>query len=427
MSSRSTRSSTTVVHYHSVQNPHPPANVNPRHRDSMASSSGASSVRHLIAVVRSTPSELGPVYSRRVICRNFAALSLAHAMFTAAFVPLFALQSSISSWWWPPDGSSDIPASFNLNADIGSLLLAMMFAIAALSSLFTPAVLRRLGPNWTLIICYSFACFFVGVHLYPTVCSLIPGYLLMGAWLGPLVGARVTALMTLASKLTHVLSQEEEEEVEDAEGLGRREVMVQRLSRGLQVAQDFGLIVGNFVAALLLWYTPDNAQEIKDSRLAIESMYIIEEGERVCGSSICPLSGYVDYTAYSVTTTNTSSTTIPLVLSCKTSTMLASVFLGCCVMSLGLTLAFMDQIRMFAYQHAPPRPNICVVIKAIQETFKDPRLQLAAPLAVFIGLEQGFMYADFAKVIRTITFVTVSSLNVKLTTFLRNMEFFKST
>ena len=94
----------------------------------------------------------------------------------------------------------------------------------------------------------------------------------------------------------------------------------------------------------------------------------------------------------SVATTNTT-ITIPLILSCKTSTMLANVFLGCCFINLGLTLAFLDQIRMFAYQNALPRANICVVIKPIQESFKEPHLQLAVPLTVFIGLEHCFMFA----------------------------------
>lgn len=37
-------------------------------------------------------------------------------------------------------------------------------------------------------------------------------------------------------------------------------------------------------------------------------------------------------------------------------------------------------------------------IRAVKESFRDPRLQMAAPLAVFIGIEQAFMYAGFSKV-----------------------------
>jgi hypothetical protein len=60
--------------------------------------------------------------------------------------------------------------------------------------------------------------------------------------------------MTLASKLSYVVT--EEEEVEDVEeNSSRRQTIVRRLARGLQTAQDFGLVLGNGVTAFLLWYT----------------------------------------------------------------------------------------------------------------------------------------------------------------------------
>lgn len=410
MSSRSTRSSTTVAHHHFHHHHHhhhypaqqsalyfPTNNI--RHRDSMSSSAGTSSVRRLIAVVRSTPSQMGPVYSRHVLCRNFAALCLGHAMITAAFVPLFALQASISSWWWPQDGTSFIPLTVYSNADVGSLLLSSFFALGALSSLWMPTIVKQLGSNWTLIGCYAGSCIFLGVHLYPKAYILIPGYLIMGICLGPMVGAKITTLMTLATKLSYVLSEEEEDEVDDAEGLGRRDVIIQRLARGLQVAQDFGLIIGNIVAAFLLWYTTDNEQDTKDSFLALDSMFAKLDGERVCGASACPTTISFDTSVYLSSNSNTSvSTTVPLVLPCKTSTMLASVFLGCCVMGLALTAALMDHIRLYIFQDHSDRNVLSAALKAMQDTFKDPKLQLAAPLAIFIGLEQGFMYADFSKV-----------------------------
>jgi len=65
-----------------------------KRRDSMSSSAGASSVRRLIEVVRTTPSNMGPVYSRRLLCRNYVTLCLGHGAATAALVPFMALQVS---------------------------------------------------------------------------------------------------------------------------------------------------------------------------------------------------------------------------------------------------------------------------------------------------------------------------------------------
>ena len=221
-----------------------------RRRDSLSSSGGASSVRRLIAVVRNTPSRLGPVYSRRVLLRNFAALCLGHATLTAAFLPLLALQASISTWWWPH----------------GAILLAALHALASLSSLVAPTLVQRLGCNWTLILGYAHACIFFGLHLYPVAYTMVPGYVVMGLWLGPLVSARVTFLMTLASKLSYVVSEDEEaEEVSSC----RRETVVRRLARGLQTAQDFGFVLGNGVAASLLWYTQQGEQNGTPSYCAV--------------------------------------------------------------------------------------------------------------------------------------------------------------
>jgi hypothetical protein len=67
-----------------------------KRRDSLSSSAGASSVRRLIEVVRTTPSNMGPVYSRRLLCRNYVTLCLGHGAAAAALVPFMALQVGIS-------------------------------------------------------------------------------------------------------------------------------------------------------------------------------------------------------------------------------------------------------------------------------------------------------------------------------------------
>ncbi|KAJ9576175.1 hypothetical protein L9F63_006997 [Diploptera punctata] len=352
-----------------------------RRRDSLSSSGGASSVRRLIAVVRNTPSRLGPVYSRRVLLRNFAALCLGHATLTAAFLPLLALQASISTWWWPH----------------GALLLAALHALASLSSLAAPTLVQRLGCNWTLILGYAHACVFFGLHLYPVAYTMVPGYIVMGLWLGPLVSARVTFLMTLASKLSYVVSEDEEAEEQNN---CRRETVVRRLARGLQTAQDFGFVLGNGVAASLLWFTRQDDEGFQVDGLFLED----DSGDRICGSEACPFFNPPEVT-------NVTEDDSLFFLPCKTSAMLASVFLGCSVMGVALTAAFLDRIRMFVYQDPLERPTGIAALRAVRNAFRDPRLQLAAPLAVFIGLEQGFMFADFSK---TYVVCTLGVPNVSL-------------
>jgi hypothetical protein len=150
-------------------------------------------------------------------------------------MPLLALQAAVS-------------------AGTGALLLSALHALASLSSLVAPALAQRLGCKWTLLLGYGHACLFFGLHLYPTPYTLVPAYLALGLWLGPLVSGRVTFLMTLASKLSYVATEEEDAE-DVVESSGRRQTVVRRLARGLQTAQDFGLVFGNGITAFLLWYT----------------------------------------------------------------------------------------------------------------------------------------------------------------------------
>lgn len=365
----------------------------------MSSSGGASSVRRLIAVVRSTPSKSGPTYSRRLLNRNFAALCLGHAMMTAAFVPLFTLQGSISVWWLQSD-ITFIPNFFFPSYDVGSLLLTSLFAIGAVSTLGTIFLLNRLGTYWSLILSYAGTCIFLGIHLYPNVYTLIPAYLFMGIWLGPLVVARITCLMTLATKLTYVMTEQEEGEVDGTQGLRKTEIFVHKLFRSLQAAQDFGLILGNVATSLLIWYTSNNSSDTHDSENTLDTMFSLEStGERICGSAACPLPSNYDILANTFNTYDNfnANSTVPGGISCKTSTMLISVFLGFCVMGVAVTAAFMDHIRINIHKETSFSNACSSSFRFMLDAFKDTRLQLAAPLSIFIGLEQGFMYSDFSK------------------------------
>lgn len=395
VSSRSTRSSMTIHHQF-----HPPigtTSANVRHRDSMSSSAGASSVRRLIGVVRSTPSQFGPVYSRRVIHRNWAALCLANALLTSAIVPLLGLQSSISSWWWPPGTWPSIsPQWFYLSADIGSLLLASLFAIGSLSSLFIVVVIKKLGTNTTINVGYGCAFLFFSAHLYPKLYTLIPSYIIMGVSLGPLAGAKVTALMALASKYSYVLSDEEEDEIEQVEESSRRDAIVHKLARWMQTTQDCGLVLGNLLTGMVMLYTWSISQDVHNTSVAIDSMYALDElGERICGAAACPVA--LNFHPPSPDLSANSSDGSSLVLPCKSCMFLASVFIGFGVMAWIVAAFFTD--RLIVYQDFSEKNNFTKSYKVMTDTFKDPHLQLVAPLALYIGLTQGFMYADFTKVL----------------------------
>lgn len=84
---------------------------------------------------------------------------------------------------------------------------------------------------------------------------------------------------------------------------------------------------------------------------------------------------------------------------------LAVVYAGLCFVAAMASAVGLDRIRIFVYQDPLERPEGLAALRAVKESFKDVRLQMAAPLALFIGLEQAFMYADFSKVSLSIIFI----------------------
>jgi hypothetical protein len=330
-------------------------------RDSLTSS-GGTSIRKLIAIVRATPSQFGPAFSERALARNHAALCLGHATFAAALIPLLALQSS------------------TFNSEItGTTLLSITFIIAAFTSLFTPIILQKLSPHIALIISYIILTLFFTLNLYSSIITLIPGYILFGITLGPLCNIQISILVNLAAKLSFV-----SEEVK---------IFVQaRLARQFYLAHCAGHAIGSAVTGLVLWYTVTNG----DTNLNFEHDI---EGNRLCGSSSCPI----------IIQLNNTYNYFELSLPCKSSTMLYSIYLGCSVMAIAISATFLDKIPIIMRENFVDRTTalystLCMTVRS----FKDIKLQLLTPLFIFIGFEQAFMMTDYSKVREILLFILFS-------------------
>jgi len=88
---------------------------------------------------------------------------------------------------------------------------------------------------------------------------------------------------------------------------------------------------------------------------------------------------------------------LPGLIASGTSRVLISIWFGLAVLSLGISCAFLDS-RMQEPQASHERTSVKDILKSVKCAFQDPKLQLAAPLTLFIGLEQGFIFADFVEV-----------------------------
>lgn len=109
----------------------------------------------------------------------------------------------------------------------------------------------------------------------------------------------------------------------------------------------------------------------------------------VCGAEYCSEEMYFYNESLYVPTITTG-----------TSRVLVSIWLGLAVLGLGISCAFLDS-RLQEIQANHDRASVKDILKSVKCAFQDPKLQLAAPLTLFIGLEQGFIYADFMEVNET--------------------------
>ncbi|XP_017786741.1 PREDICTED: UNC93-like protein [Nicrophorus vespilloides] len=376
-----------------------------RRRDSMNSSIGANSVRRLIGVVRNTNSRLGPVYSRKVLIRNVILICVSHVLITATFLPFLALQGSVSVWTQPIPNSA-IPVTINL----GSILLTIMHVAAAVSSILAPSLIQKWTTNVIFVVAYSMLSLFHAAHFHPLPYIIIPVYLLYGLCLGPLSVARVSFLMTISTKLNYMYGEEDEETK-----IIRRTCIIRRVARGFQAAHDFGLIFGSILTAALITITinlntqtmqlqiatntTSNSTDCSDQSTCdanttsmnfyeynsfLDDIFDVDEmGDRLCGAQACP-SSYQLRGEFKV---------LPEV----TTVALVGLYVGICLVSIVIVVFFVDKIKLYVYQDPLERSPGFAAFRGVKESFKDSRLQMAAPLAFFIGLEQAFMYADFSK------------------------------
>ena len=110
------------------------------------------------------------------------------------------------------------------------------------------------------------------------------------------------------------------------------------------------------------------------------------EIEETCGAEYCPEETYFY-----------NETMLLPTMPPGTSRIIVSVWLCLAILALGISCALLDA-RMKEPQSAQERASCRVLLKSVKAAFQDPKMQLAAPLTLFIGLEQGFIFADFTEV-----------------------------
>ncbi|KAI5696161.1 hypothetical protein M8J75_009041 [Diaphorina citri] len=298
------------------------------------------------------------------------------------------------------------------NVDNGSLLLALLFFVGAISTIYAPFYVQKFGIKSCFIQCYVIVCIFISSHYFPNVYILAVTYSMFGLFIGILSQAKIQFLVTLANKFSMVLSNANED------FLIAQFCILQQLLRLYILSQDIGVMLGGILTFVVLHanlnnYNIDYLFQYKDS------------GEKVCGSAYCPViwsylpeleEGHVDMSSdlseilsgspneTHIDRVNNFLTSISYsMLPCKANSLLLSIYLGVTIISVILSIIFIDRIKNSFNFKTPgaKRLRICSIystyFRYVEMAVKDSKLQLTAPLSLFIGLEQGFMYSDFMK------------------------------
>uniref|UniRef100_A0A182MAR1 Major facilitator superfamily associated domain-containing protein n=1 Tax=Anopheles culicifacies TaxID=139723 RepID=A0A182MAR1_9DIPT len=228
---------------------------NRHRRDSVNSSIGATSVRKLLTVQNRSYGcrHKIPSHVRSKMMKNFILVAVAHGFMCTALVPLIVLQGANSTWFQQESWLAAGP-------DVGSGLLSLCCAVTAGMSLMTTKLVQRFGYSIVLAASYGALCLFLAAHIYPVLLSLVPGYLVLGLFLGPSVICKQALLVSMAGKLS--CSQPEcggtstaganADSYDDHRLICSRQEQVRRLGRWFRAAGDFGIIIGTIVAAFVL-------------------------------------------------------------------------------------------------------------------------------------------------------------------------------
>ncbi|KAH8416512.1 hypothetical protein KR222_006915 [Zaprionus bogoriensis] len=392
-----------------------------RRRESINSSIGATSIRRLITLNNRNCRHKVPAHVRQKVWRQFSCLSVAHGLMSAVLLPVMALQGSSSVWHHREQW-------LQIGPNIGSLLLSALFLLAAGMSLLSTRLIRRFGYTPLLAgNCLAVTLFLLS-HLYASIYTLLPAYLLLGFTLSASNSCKSALIVHYGSRLScsqhectlaaaQTLTQTPSDALhEEHKMFCNRDQKVRRLARWFRAAQDLGLIMGALLASLLLacnandWNCSTGEDENGSGsgggrRNATaptnwpqpEDFYNRNEhGERICGADMCPLhettaaffwSGGVGIDVDGNNNNNTPSIFAGFIESGSRAGGQSLLWL---YVLLSLIALFLSVLQ--GRQVPPTGGRHERVAKDVTDT-----LLFAGPLAYFVGTEQGYMLGDFLR------------------------------
>lgn len=305
----------------------------------------------------------GTLQNERILMKNVVIMGITFALVYSSFNALQGLQSSLFT-----------------ETGLGLKALSLIYGFGVLSSFYGSLIVQKLSANWTMAASFLTFSLFTVSYFYPRPSTVLPAALILGLSLGPLCCAKATYLNQIISKLT-CLTQ------------NIRDKLQQRYLRVFHLLSNSGAIFGNLITALILHYSGDIY--IYTSRAKLSNTLLtnpkISAADVLSTPGLCHLdqcdSGHVFRNG----------SIIYFVLPTSISLALIGFYLGVVFVGLIGIIVALEKFDVLIPQDPMERPLYLQSLRSIGLLCREPRQQLLFPIVLFIGLEQGFMYADFTK------------------------------
>lgn len=124
-------------------------------------------------------------------------------------------------------------------------------------SLLTMKIIKKIGYICLLATSYAGLVLFLVAHLYPSIYTLLPAYLLLGATLGPAWISKWNLVVFFASRISCGQNECSNnastiDGLEDHKMYCNRDERVRRLARWYHAAENLGIVLGAIIASLVM-------------------------------------------------------------------------------------------------------------------------------------------------------------------------------
>lgn len=294
--------------------------------------------------------------------KNTITLSIAIVLCLNGFATLQSLQSSV----FP---------------QVGVEALCTIYSFATLSCICAPSVVYKIGLNWTCITYVITSILYLSSFYFYNPYSFIISAVFLGISFGPIFCAFVTYMSHNVSRLPYVTQV-------------MRDKTQQRFLKYFCVIAKSNFFWGNLITSLVMHFNVDNIDFTNktDNSTSSEETEISTSAYDFCFQvSLKDSEAFRDFSGNAITIQFNS-------LHQSSVRLLVLIFAILIVIGVVLIVIFLEKIEFLMQQDPMERPLILQTVRQIRLVIVDKQIRLAIPLMVFIGIEQGFILADFTRV-----------------------------